>query len=357
MPKVSVIIPVYNTEKYLKECLDSVINQTLTDIEIICIDDGSFDNSLAILQEYAQKDTRIRILKQKNKGAGAARNMGLNIATGKYLAFLDSDDFFYKDFCKKMYNKAKETDADIVVCKAMEFNNLTKKPSKMTWSLVEEQLPNKNVFSYKDFPKFIFGFSQNWVWNKIFKKTFIKQKNISFLKLFRTNDLYFTCVASVLAERITCIKEELVNYRVGLKTNSQSTNFLYPLDFYTSLKKLKHFLKKRKIYKEVEQSYINWALGACIYNIETQYDEALKAKLIKTIFPKLLWEIDLIKVNKVDIYKNYDLEQYNYYYEKWLYEYSIISKAKPFIKIYNDSRNMHKIITIFGIKLKLRRKI
>ena len=93
MPKVSVIIPVYNVEKYLRECLDSVVNQTLKDIQIILIDDGSTDSSLGICKEYAQKDNRIKIIEQKNQGAGAARNRGMSEAKGDYLYFLDSDDF------------------------------------------------------------------------------------------------------------------------------------------------------------------------------------------------------------------------------------------------------------------------
>ena len=95
--KVSVIIPVYNTENYLRECLDSVLAQTLREIEVICVDDGSTDNSLNILKEYQNKDTRIVVLTQENRSAGAARNYGLSIAKGKYLSFLDSDDFLIKN--------------------------------------------------------------------------------------------------------------------------------------------------------------------------------------------------------------------------------------------------------------------
>ena len=92
MPKVSVIIPVYNVEKYLKQCLDSVVNQTLKDIEIICVNDGSTDNSLEILEEYAQKDNRIIIISQENQGQSVARNIALEKATGEYVGFVDSDD-------------------------------------------------------------------------------------------------------------------------------------------------------------------------------------------------------------------------------------------------------------------------
>ena len=94
MPKVSVIIPCYNTEKYLKECLDSVINQTLKDIEIICINDGSTDNSLEILKEYAQKDERIKLIDRENKGVAKSRNEGIRKVTGQFVCFMDPDDYY-----------------------------------------------------------------------------------------------------------------------------------------------------------------------------------------------------------------------------------------------------------------------
>ena len=96
MVTLSVIVPVYNTEKYLRECLDSIINQTFRDIEIICVNDGSTDKSLEILKEYALKDNRIKVITQGNKGQSVARNIGLNNASGKYITFIDSDD--YLDF-------------------------------------------------------------------------------------------------------------------------------------------------------------------------------------------------------------------------------------------------------------------
>lgn len=115
LPKVSVIIPVYNTEKYLKKCLDSVCNQTLQDIEIICINDCSQDNCLEILKAYALSDTRVRIIDFKeNRGAGAARNAGIEAAQGEYIGFVDSDDFIDLDFYEKLYNSGTKTKANVV---------------------------------------------------------------------------------------------------------------------------------------------------------------------------------------------------------------------------------------------------
>ncbi len=116
MPKVSVIIPVYNVEAYLRQCLDSVVNQTLKDIEIICVDDGSTDGSAAILKEYATKDERIKILTQSNSGAGAARNAGIARATGEWITFCDADDWIEPDAIEKMVAAAQREDADCVCC-------------------------------------------------------------------------------------------------------------------------------------------------------------------------------------------------------------------------------------------------
>lgn len=149
-PKVSVIIPVYNTEKYLRECLDSVVNQTLQDIEIICVDDESTDRSLEILREYQAKDKRITVLKQEKSNAGAARNLGLSIATGEYLSFLDSDDYYDLAMLEHMYACAKNRNADIVVCNIKVYYEDSGETVPVNWHIRKELLPTKTVFSFCD---------------------------------------------------------------------------------------------------------------------------------------------------------------------------------------------------------------
>lgn len=123
MPKISIIIPVYNVEKYLRECLDSCVNQTLEDIEIICVDDASPDNSIKILEEYRQKDSRIKILRhEKNKNLGAARNTGLANAKGEYIWFVDSDDYIDTKACQILYDTIKEFDVDMLCFSAIQFS-------------------------------------------------------------------------------------------------------------------------------------------------------------------------------------------------------------------------------------------
>lgn len=116
--KVSVIVPVYNTEPYLEQCIESILGQTLREMEVICVDDGSSDRSVEILKEKSRLDQRLRILTQKNSGGGAARNLGMKHAKGKYLVFLDSDDFFLPEMLEEMSARCEETGAQICVCKA-----------------------------------------------------------------------------------------------------------------------------------------------------------------------------------------------------------------------------------------------
>lgn len=171
MTKVSVIIPIYNVEKYLRRCLNSIVNQTLSDIEIICINDGSTDNSLEILQEYAQKDERIVIINQQNEGVSRARNYGINIAKGEYIGFLDSDDYIDYNFYEKLYEAAKRTNAEIA-CASIYWNRYKDYMLKI----------KKEKLCKKPSSKYIAAALPAccYVWNKIYKTSKIKEHNCYF---------------------------------------------------------------------------------------------------------------------------------------------------------------------------------
>ena len=269
MPKVSVIIPVYNVEKYLRECLDSVVNQTLNDIEIICIDDGSTDNSRRVLDEYAKKDSRIIILQQENQGAACARNFGMSIAQGKYLSFLDSDDVFHLDMLKNATDKAENFDADIVVFKAISLDIYTGKKVALNDRFERLAKYKNEVFSYKDIPDEIFNSFMVPAWNKVFKRDFIVNKNIQFQNIKRSNDLYFTNKALALADKIVLLDEHLVFYRTGMQSNLQATNDKTPLAFYEALCELKRFLDSEKLYTKVQKSFLNLAIETIFYNLNS----------------------------------------------------------------------------------------
>lgn len=183
MPKVSVVIPIYNVEKYLQRCVDSVLNQTLKDIEIICINDGSTDNSALILDNY--KDiSNIKIITQENSGISVARNIGIKNSSGDFIAFLDSDDFVDNDFYEKLYNKAVEFGADIA-CASIIRENDKKQIVLINYSDVQKSNDIKCKFKLAKSPEY------NFVWNKLFRKNFLIEKNIEFISGMIYEDMCF----------------------------------------------------------------------------------------------------------------------------------------------------------------------
>lgn len=162
--KLSIIIPVYNVEKFLPQCLDSVINQTLKDIEIICVNDGSTDKSLEILTAYARNDKRIKIYNQENQGQSAARNLAISHASGEYLGFVDSDDWVDLDYFEKLYNAAKQFDADIA-CAGFRRCDKFKKTIRKSFKEVKVYTDINEKVKLDNLPE------NNYVWNKIYKRS------------------------------------------------------------------------------------------------------------------------------------------------------------------------------------------
>ena len=269
MPIVSVIIPVHNAGQYLDQCLQNVANQTLRDIEIICVNDGSTDCSSAILMQYAQRDSRFVILDQQNLGAGAARNMGMSVAQGKYLSFLDADDYFEPTMLDLAYKKLQEDGAEIVVFGFNYHNMATNGIKQAAKILRKEWLPDVLPFSYKDMPIGFFNSFHSVAWNKLFKKSLVDAHSLRFQELFRSNDVLFTHSALALAQRITILNEPLVYHRRGIATNCQSTTYQYPYDSFTAISTLKKFLEDHGLYAELKQTYINFALDGSLHHLRT----------------------------------------------------------------------------------------
>lgn len=212
--KISVIVPVYNVEKYLPQCMESIINQTFKGIEIICINDGSTDNSLKILQDYAEKDERIQIINQKNMGLSAARNSGLKIARGKYIFFIDSDDWIEADTLKTLYDTALETDADLTCCHFATFGETpedgTRANDKQLYFNQSEFTPN-GVCSLKDNPLKIHAV----VNGKLHKKSIIEKYQLSFPKQRLIHeDEYWTWVYGIHCQKYFYVSTPLYHYRV-----------------------------------------------------------------------------------------------------------------------------------------------
>ncbi|MCD8232301.1 MAG: glycosyltransferase [Clostridiales bacterium] len=268
-PKVSVIMPVYNASEYLRQCLDSVTGQTLQEIEIICVDDGSKDNSLAILNEYAAKDSRMTVLTQENAGAGAARNRGLEEAGGEYLSILDADDFFEPAMLAKAYNKAKASDAQVLVFRSDQYREDLGQFLPARWTLRTEDLPPYRPMDFQTFTGNVFKVFVGWSWDKLFLREFVEENHLRFQEIRTSNDMLFVFSAIVFAERIEIIDEVLAHQRRNNPHSLSNTREKSWHCFHEALNALKEALVKRNLYWQLEQDYINYALHFSLWHLNT----------------------------------------------------------------------------------------
>jgi len=212
---ISIIVPVYNSSRFLRQTLDSIFNQTASNFELICVDDGSTDDSLEILNSYADKYSNITVLSQNNQTTGAARNAGLNIAKGEYLLFLDADDFFEATMLEEVFKQAIKTRADVTIFDGKIFDQESKIFTKPSHFLNFGFLPKKEVFNRFDMVGSIFKITNPAPWNKLFKSSFLRENGLRFSVLPNCEDMSFTYSSLALADRITFSKSRLVNYRAN----------------------------------------------------------------------------------------------------------------------------------------------
>ena len=221
MPEVSIIIPFNNVENYIEQCLNTVISQTLKDIEIILINDASTDKSRSIVQDFMQKDKRIKLIELKErKGQGFARNRGIELAKGEYIGFVDSDDFIEPDMFEKMYNTAKNSGCDIIMCLVKEYDDLNDKYiTSDYYSLAPLCGLKNNIFSAKDTKDNILDINVA-LWNKIYKRSYLKKTGEKFPEGFIYEDLPFFFGTYLPAEKIQIIWEFFYNYRINRKNST-----------------------------------------------------------------------------------------------------------------------------------------
>ncbi|MDR1235694.1 MAG: glycosyltransferase [Holosporaceae bacterium] len=206
-PKISVIIPVYNVERFLRECLDSVLNQTFTDFEVICINDASPDRCLDILQEYADKDKRVRVIShEKNSGVYVARNTGLNAAEGEYISFCDSDDYMHPDMLKIMYTEMRRNNCDLAVCQYYSTNEFDK-PTFLKNISYTVSFPKDSLLRKINNPNMFFP-----LWNKMYKKTAIASFRFD-PQAFASDDAFFNIRTFRFVKRCIMTDAKLYGYR------------------------------------------------------------------------------------------------------------------------------------------------
>lgn len=295
-------MPVYNCEKYLAECLNCVVNQTLREIEIICVDDGSTDNSLQILREFERHDPRVRVITQRNQYAGVARNNGMLFASGEYLCFLDSDDYFEATMLEEMYTKAVAEDLDVVICSANLYVN-----GKLTQDVVAvtDYIPT-GIFSCSDpiFASSVFQYLLVVPWNKLFRRSFVQKHNFHFSSTLNYNDVSFVMASIVYAHKIAYLPRGLIYWRYRGSSLIHQPKFSDSI--YRAINDLYGYISKSENYSLVERSFINYIMEQLVHTYEFSQTEEQKILLM-----------GFIKA----INREYDLKKYgdNYFDDQIMY--------------------------------------
>lgn len=289
-PKVSVIIPVYNAAEHLEQCVSSVSAQTLRSIEIICVNDGSPDNSLEILQRLQKQDERIVIISQENGGAGAARNNGLRHAKGEFLSFLDADDFFEPDMLEKAVEAAETYRADFVVFGSDQYHMDKQEFVQVPWVMRTGDIPPYMPFSYRQLTDNVFKTFVGWAWDKLYRRSFVLEHELWFQEQRTTNDMLFVFSALVVAKRIAIVDQVLAHQRRGGSGTLSVTRERSWHCFYDALTALRQRIEKEGRFWELEQDYINYALHFSLWNLNTLAEPTrslLQEKLCQEWFREL----------------------------------------------------------------------
>jgi len=283
-PKISIIIPVYNTEKYLRECLDSVVDQTLRNIEIICINDGSTDSSPAILREYETKDGRIRIIDQKNAGVSAARNQGLELAKGKYILFVDSDDWIELTLCATSFVSAEREQAD------MTYFFLTTRH-------VLSELFKKRKLTKADF------LTDGYVPSKLWSRIFLLKNNLRFRQEIRyLEDQVFTWDAVTSNPKIAFVPEVLYNYRLNPDSLTlKNTNVVKKIGL--AFDAIEESLKQRQVFEQYSEIFYQQKILFFFYaSFPFGWKHYEEKKYVKKIVQEILATIDFTKFDFATTY-------------------------------------------------------
>lgn len=268
MPKVSIVVPVYNMEKYLGKCLDSLIKQTLLDIEIIVVNDESTDTSPEIIQKYALMDNRIKVVNRKNGGLPMARNSGISVATGEYMGFVDSDDWVEIEMFEKMYDMAIKNSADIVIC---DYNRIFSKYIEKSRLGIETEVIDLNVLGLEQyFNKYQYTYKHgDEAWNKIYRREFVQHFGILFEKDMYADDKLFNLYCLLKVKKICTLNSSLYNYLQREESIVYKKKYEYTRNQMTLLE---YFYKRSQLYnmyKDIETIFPELVLqiiGVTVFN-------------------------------------------------------------------------------------------
>lgn len=295
--KVSIVIACYNEEHYIGQCLDSLTTQTLRDIEIIVVNDGSTDASMNVIQQCAIKDRRITAVQGQHHGAAQARNFGMRYAHGKYISFFDADDYAAPDCYQIMYDSAEKNESDICVVGSQSLDNETGEIQTLHYTMKKEYLPSSNPFSSKEIPASIFLAFNGWAWDKLFLFSFLQKENIEFQDLRSTNDMLFVDKSLLCADSIYVLDTVLITHRINKRNSISATRDLSWDCFYKALLALKNVLDERKCIDEIYLSYAMWATEFIHWQLSTYHGNAF-IKAYNLLHDGGLDQLDFLKMPK-----------------------------------------------------------
>lgn len=300
---VSIIITVYNGAEYLQECLDSIFAQTLKNIEIICVDDASTDNTPQILKAYENKMTIIT--NTENCMAGESRNRGFQKATGEYVIFLDADDVYEPDMLQKAYDKATSCGADICIFKEDLFSGSIESRTDYAYAeSVMKELGRRDFFSPKELADTLFGLWNGWAWDKLFRREFILETGLKFQRLRSSEDGFFVHAALASAARISLLNEVLVHHRMGNRNSVSNTRDQAWESCLLYLKELRRYLLQKELFLCYERSYLNWSLDFLYWNYQTLND-VNREKLADAMRQFFTSELVVQKYGQKDFYNEF----------------------------------------------------
>lgn len=267
MPIVSVIIPSYNAADYIAQTLESVLAQTLTDLEVIVVDDGSTDNTRNIVADFANKDPRLMLVEQANQFAGVARNNGMSRASGKYLYFLDADDYIDNTALEELVNAIEQHEADIAIAKSEGFDNTTGD----TWTIegALNGIDFDRPVAHADYCNRLFQSFIGWPWDKLFRKEFIDKTALTFQPLRTTNDALFVFCALALADTIVCLDSVLFHHRTNNKNSLEGSRAKSWNNALCAIRAIGDMLSESMHGKSCLNSYYRWILNYSLWTIES----------------------------------------------------------------------------------------
>lgn len=331
--EISVIIPVYNIQQHLRECLDSVLGQSYPHLQVICVDDGSTDESPAILAQYAQKDNRVQVIRQQNAGPGAARNTGLEAATGEYVIFLDSDDWFEPDFLEKMVDTAVREGADVAICRAVEFDTNSGRELPSEWMMKKQYLPGKLAFAPQEMADHLFQFTYGMPWDKFYRRELLTTSGIRYPALKNSEDLAFVYPTLLAAKRIAVVDEVLIHHRINRMASVSNSRCGQPEAPYEAFQIVKEYLEQRQLMDTYRRSFLNWAMEFLVWHISNMSQRDIQKQYLNTLRHQWLPQL------------HFEEHPASYYESKSCYAKYLLARYAPYpvfaavVKVYKKAKH------------------